>query len=47
MKIEKIKNRNIIFKYNIAEWDLNIHLIMGNRYNYIIDTGLDSSEILG
>lgn len=45
MTIEKIKNRNVIFKYNIAEWDLNIHLIMGDKYNYIIDTGLGSQSI--
>ncbi len=45
MNIEKIKNRNVIFKYNIAEWDLNIHLIMGTKYNYIIDTGLGSLSI--
>lgn len=45
MKIEKIKNRNIIFKYNVAEWDLNIHLILGKKYNYIIDTGLGSCSI--
>lgn len=42
MKIEKIKDRNIIFKYNLPDWDLNIHLIIGNKYNYIIDTGLGS-----
>lgn len=46
MKIEKIKNRNILFTNSIpAGWDLNIHLIMGDKYNYIIDTGLGSSSI--
>jgi glyoxylase-like metal-dependent hydrolase (beta-lactamase superfamily II) len=45
MKIERIKNRSIVFKYNIAEWDLNIHLIMGDKYNYIIDTGLGSMSV--
>jgi len=45
MEIVKIKNRNIIFKYNLAEWDLNIHLIVGDKYNYIIDTGLGSLSI--
>lgn len=43
MKIEKIKNRNILFTSSIpAGWNLNIHLIMGEKYNYIIDTGLGS-----
>lgn len=46
MKIEKIKNRNVLFTNSIpAGWDLNIHLIMGDKYNYIIDTGLGSSSI--
>lgn len=46
MKIEKIKNRSILFTNSIPEgWDLNIHLIMGDKYNYIIDTGLGSSSI--
>lgn len=46
MKIEKIKNRSILFTNSIpAGWDLNIHLITGDKYNYIIDTGLGSSSI--
>lgn len=44
MKIEKVSSRNIIFKYKIADWDLNIHLIMGKKFNYIIDSGLGSSS---
>lgn len=42
MKIEKIGKRNIVFKFPVEEWTLNIHLIMGTQYNYIIDTGLGS-----
>jgi glyoxylase-like metal-dependent hydrolase (beta-lactamase superfamily II) len=46
MKVEKIKSRNIIFTYNIPDgWDLNLHLIMGSRYNYVVDTGLGSLSI--
>lgn len=45
MDIEQVKKRNIIFKYNIAEWDLNIHLIMGSKYNYVVDTGLGSLSV--
>ena len=41
MRIEKIKNRSVLFTYSTsAGWDLNLHLIMGRKYNYIIDTGL-------
>ncbi len=45
MKIEKIKNRNVLFKFPVTDWDLNIHLIMGNKYNYLIDTGLGSLRV--
>jgi glyoxylase-like metal-dependent hydrolase (beta-lactamase superfamily II) len=46
MKIQRIKNRGVLFTYTTSSgWDLNIHLIMGERYNYIIDTGLGSLSI--
>ncbi len=45
MKIEKIKNRHVLFKFPVTDWDLNIHLIMGNKYNYLIDTGLGSLSV--
>lgn len=45
MKIEKIGNRNVVFKHRIDDWDLNIHLILGEKYNYIIDTGLGSLSV--
>lgn len=46
MKIEKIKDRNVLFTYNVPKgWDLNLHLIKGNRYNFIIDTGLGSLSV--
>ncbi|ROR23460.1 glyoxylase-like metal-dependent hydrolase (beta-lactamase superfamily II) [Mobilisporobacter senegalensis] len=46
MKIEKIKNRSILFtRINPAEWNLNIQLIIGNKHNYIVDTGLGSLSI--
>lgn len=41
MKIEKVKNRGVIFTYRKSPgWDLNLYLIMGKKYNYLIDTGL-------
>jgi glyoxylase-like metal-dependent hydrolase (beta-lactamase superfamily II) len=46
LKVQKIKNRGVLFTYTASsEWDLNIHLIMGDKYNYIIDTGLGSLSI--
>ncbi len=43
MKIEKIKNRGILFTDKTSsEWDINIYLILGSKYNYIVDTGLGS-----
>lgn len=46
MKTEKIKSRNFIFTYNIPSgWDLNLHLIRGSKYNFIIDTGLGSLSV--
>ncbi|WP_232698498.1 MBL fold metallo-hydrolase [Brevibacillus daliensis] len=46
MKIQKIKNRSILFTNSLpAGWDLNVQLIMGDRYNYIIDTGLGSLSV--
>ncbi|MFT4416739.1 MBL fold metallo-hydrolase [Fredinandcohnia humi] len=46
MKIEKIKNRSYLFRNSTPwGWDITIQLIMGNRYNYIVDTGLGSTNI--
>ncbi|NEU04971.1 MBL fold metallo-hydrolase [Clostridium senegalense] len=46
MKINKIKNRSILFTHSVPlGWDLNLQLIIGNKYNYIIDTGLGSLSI--
>lgn len=45
MRIQKIKNRGVLFTDNSAGWDLNVYLIMGKQYNYLIDTGLGSLSI--
>lgn len=46
MKTEIIRRRNILFTYSVPKgWDLNLHLIKGNRYNFIIDTGLGSLSV--
>ena len=46
MKIQRIKNRSVLFTISpAATWDLNVHLIMGEKNNYIIDTGLGTEGI--
>ena len=45
MEIKKIKTRSVLFTYMVSDWELNLHLIKGNRYNYIIDTGLGSLSV--
>jgi len=45
LKINKIKNRSVLFTESPDAWNLNIHLIMGHKYNYIIDTGLGSLSV--
>ena len=45
MQITKVKNRGVLFTQSNPGWDLNVYLIMGRKYNYIIDTGLGSLSI--
>ena len=45
MKPIKITSRNIMFTQPMNIYALNIGLILGNQYNYIIDTGLGSGSI--
>lgn len=46
MQITKIKNRSILFTTSPAStWNLNVHLIKGEKNNYIIDTGVGSLGI--
>ena len=46
LKPVKITNRNIMFTEPMEQdYDLNLGLIMGTKYNYIIDTGLGSGSV--
>ncbi len=45
MTIQKIKNRGIMFTEILPEWNLNLYLIIGEKHNYIIDTGLGSLSV--
>ncbi len=43
MQIKNVNNRGVLFTFINPEWDLNIYLITGKKYNYLIDTGLGST----
>ena len=46
MKPVKITDRNIMFTQPLGKrYDLNLGLILGHRFNYIIDTGLGSGSV--
>lgn len=46
MKRIPIKNRNFLVTFDVkGEWDLNIQVIMGNRHNFVIDTGLGQRSV--
>ena len=45
VKIQKIKNRGVLFTANSGSWDYNIYLIQGKKNNFIIDTGLGSRSL--
>ena len=46
MKPVKITERNIMFTEPMnADYDLNMGLILGNKHNFVIDTGLGSGSV--
>ncbi len=43
VSIQQVKNRSWVFTFDSSpDWNLNIHLILGEHRDYIIDTGLGS-----
>lgn len=44
MKVQKIGSRSTVFTFGPADWNLNLQLIEGDRYDYVIDTGLGSGS---
>ncbi|MGE5494108.1 MAG: MBL fold metallo-hydrolase [Burkholderiales bacterium] len=46
MKVQKIGKRSLVFTYKFPEWDLNLHVINGEKYNYVIDTGCGPANVL-
>ena len=46
MRIEKIGGRNLMVQFSLPDWDLNLHIIQGDKYNFIIDTGLGAETAL-
>jgi glyoxylase-like metal-dependent hydrolase (beta-lactamase superfamily II) len=45
MDIQKVGKRSMIFTYSFPKWDLNLHLIEAEKYNYVIDTGLGDLSV--
>lgn len=45
MTTERIKGRSVVFRYAVEDWHLNLHLILGNRHNFLIDTGLGAGSV--
>jgi len=46
MKTTKLSNRNVMFTLNNSpDWALNLHLIMGETHNFIVDTGFGSNSV--
>lgn len=45
MKPVQITNRNIMFTQKMGSYSLNTGLIIGNKHNFIIDTGLGSGSV--
>lgn len=46
MKLEMISERNALFSFDYPEWNLNLHLIMGKKRDFLIDTGMGYENIL-
>ncbi len=46
MQITRVKTRHVLFTSSPeSSWDLNMHLILGEKNNYLIDTGLGSDDV--
>jgi len=45
MKTTKLGTRSVVFTFELEEWDLNLQLIQGDVYNYLIDTGLGANSV--
>lgn len=46
LKVQNVKNRGFLFTFDsFPDCNLNLYLIKGSKFNYIIDTGLGSSSL--
>jgi len=46
MKINRLSSRHVVFANSMhPSWILNLHLIIGKKYNYIIDTGFGPENL--
>lgn len=46
MKIQMLTKRNILFTFQYPDWDLNLHLILGEIHDFLIDTGIGAENIV-
>lgn len=46
MRVQNIGKRSTVITYDLKDWNLNLHIIEGDRHDYIIDTGLGSASVL-
>ena len=46
MEIMSLSNKHLLFKEHLSDWDLNVHVILGKQFHYLIDTGLGSGSML-
>lgn len=43
--MKQISPRNFVKTFDCGAWNLNLHVIFGDEYTYVIDTGLGSGSI--
>ncbi len=46
MEILSLSNKHLLFQDHLPDWDLNVHVILGKQFHYLIDTGLGSGSML-
>lgn len=45
MKVHSISKRHVLFEYRYPQWNLNLHLILGEKYDFLIDSGMGRSTV--
>lgn len=45
MKEYTLGTRSVVFSYDLGVWQLNLHVILGEQFTYVIDTGLGAESV--